>query len=147
MFYEKVQLAMRAGGRYYRIRSYAERCREHTLKLAGLFAAVNNHEQLELDDVTSAIELVGWYLEERLRLTKYFGIKYHSLEDAVEEAVKRIEEKAVGEEFSVKQTTEEVNKQGYRYKEETIGRVLDKLGYKEKVRRREGAYRRFKKSA
>jgi len=145
VFYENVQLAMRAGGRYYRIRSYAERCREHTLKLAGLFAAVNNHERLELDDVTSAIELVGWYLEERLRLTEYYGI--NSLEDAVEEVIEQIKEKAVNGVLSVKQITEEVQKQGYGCKEETIGRVLNKLGYKEKVRRREGAYRRFKKLA
>jgi len=148
VFYEKVQLAMRAGGRYYRIRSYAERCREHTLKLAGLFAAVNNHERLELDDVTSAIELVGFYLEERLRLTKYFGIKYHSLEDAVEEVIEQIKEKAVNGVLSVKQITEEVQKQGYGCNEKTIGRVLEKLRSRyEKVKRREGSCVRLKKLA
>jgi len=146
VFYEKVQLAMRPAGRYYRIRSYAERCREHTLKLAGLFAAVNNHERLELDDVTSAIELVGWYLEERLRLTEYYGI--NSLEDAVEEVIEQIKEKAVNGVLSVKQITEEVQKQGYGCNEKTIGRVLEKLRSRyEKVKRREGSCVRLKKSA
>lgn len=70
-FHDAVEHQLGSGGEFYSIRGWGAKAAEQVARVAGNFQVANNPNatQIEADMVSKAIQVVGYYLGESLRLT------------------------------------------------------------------------------
>lgn len=72
-FHNKLEKQLGKQGIYYPIRRFGSKAAEHVLRIAGVFAIFDNPSttKVEEDHVRRAVEIIEYYLLERIRLDSY----------------------------------------------------------------------------
>lgn len=80
-FHNKLEQQLGKQGVYYPIRRFGSKAAEHVLRIAGVFAIFENPLVSEIgeDHINRAIEIIEYYLIERLRLDSYCCIDFSLL--------------------------------------------------------------------
>jgi hypothetical protein len=100
-FADEVEVACAKGGRLAQISDFASKAAEHVMRISGTFAMWDNFETTRIDSihVTAGTSVVGWYIEEALRLT---GADFDVDLDLAQNVLEWIQQrKRIHEEFSL----------------------------------------------
>jgi hypothetical protein len=68
-FANEMERGMRPNGDLKRVSGFANKAAEHAARIAGCFAAFNDHDEIDRPTMADAVEIVRFYLNEQLRLS------------------------------------------------------------------------------
>jgi len=64
MFFNRIEEQLSEGGQYNHMKPTAQKMAENTIRIAGIFAVVEGTEQINFDQMTRAVNLGSYYLEQ-----------------------------------------------------------------------------------
>ncbi len=75
-FHNAIDLELAAGKRFHVIRRFANKAAEHVLRLSGVLTLIEDFEakEINLEHIERAIQLVNYYLNERMRIQGFISI-------------------------------------------------------------------------